>query len=146
MKTKAKTNPVKKALIRQYHAVLTAAGIDENGKAGILEGFKVESTSDLTEAQLRQAIDAIVNISSDGDMWRKRVIAAIGAWLKTIGKEENIEYIKGVACGAAPAKNFNRITVPRLRSLYYEFKRDAGTSANVKAFKDETIDYLKKCN
>ena len=55
---------------------------------------------------------------------RKRVIAAIGGWLRMIGKgDEGINYIKGVACQAAKTDNFNKISLERLTTIYNMFLR-----------------------
>ena len=53
---------------------------------------------------------------------RKRVIAAIGGWLRMIGKEnEGVAYIKSVACRAAKVENFNHISLDRLTTIYNMF-------------------------
>lgn len=73
--------------------------------------------------------------ADDCDTWRKRVMAAIGGWLRQ--SEElgirNCESargliplsdgarIKAIACRAAGRKAFNEITLSELRAVYAEF-------------------------
>lgn len=55
------------------------------------------------------------------DKARKRLIAAIDAYLRELKQESNIALIKSVACRAAKYDNFNSIPVERLRSIYNAF-------------------------
>lgn len=55
------------------------------------------------------------------DVWRKRLMAAIGGWLRLTGKPESDEYIKGTACRAAGRSDFNDIPKGQLVSLYNAF-------------------------
>lgn len=57
----------------------------------------------------------------EADRLRKRVIAAIGGWLRLTGQPENLDRIKGIACRAAQCEDFNKIPNERLRNLYYAF-------------------------
>jgi len=73
------------------------------------------------------------------DKWRKRLMAAIAAWMKLTnychdepGKDQ-ATIIKAIACRAAGnVKSFNAIPVDRLRNLYYAFvnKRNDYESVN----------------
>jgi len=50
-------------------------------------------------------------------------MAAIGGWLRSIGKESNADIIKGIAVRASKDyKNFNQIPQQRLVSLYNAFR------------------------
>ena len=56
------------------------------------------------------------------DVWRKRLIAAIGGYLSLKGETNpGLDRIKAVACRAAKKDDFNRITAAQLRSLYNSF-------------------------
>lgn len=112
---------VQRDLIRKYHAVAHEAGLSDAEKNAILECYGVTSSRDLSQHQL---IDVIASISSRMDVLRdrlrKRLIASIGRYLRTIGYEENIHTIKGTAERAAGCP-FNRIPPERIRSLIYAF-------------------------
>ena len=112
-------------LIRKYHAVAHEAGLGEAEKRAILECYGVTSSRDLSQHQL---IDVIASISSRMDVLRdrlrKRLIASIGRYLRTIGYEENIHTIKATAERAAGCP-FNRIPPERIRSLIYAFNHKA---------------------
>ena len=62
------------------------------------------------------------------DKARKRVIAAIGAWLRSRNMTENITIIKGIACRAAKVKDFNAIPLNKLRALYEEWRNKKAIS------------------
>ena len=112
---------VQRDLIRKYHAVAHEAGLSDAEKSAILECYGVTSSRDLSQHQL---IDVIASISSRMDVLRdrlrKRLIASIGRYLRTIGYEENIHTIKATAERAAGCP-FNRIPPERIRSLIYAF-------------------------
>jgi hypothetical protein len=67
------------------------------------------------------------------DLWRKRVMASIGGWLRYLTSnpspqgegsttaQDNSERIKAIAGRAASRKAFNDITLSELRAIYYEF-------------------------
>jgi GH18 family chitinase len=55
------------------------------------------------------------------DVWRKRVMASIGGWLRSCGTQHTVETIKAIACRAAQRKAFNDITLSELRAIYAEF-------------------------
>ena len=55
------------------------------------------------------------------DTWRKRVMAAVGGWLRACGTAHTAETIKAIACRAAQRKSFNDITLSELRAIYAEF-------------------------
>jgi hypothetical protein len=70
------------------------------------------------EAQIAESKDAV------GDIWRKRVMGSIGAWLRSTSTEvgDEAKAIKGIACKAAGGiTDFNKIPVNKLRAIYYEF-------------------------
>lgn len=107
-------------LLRQYHAICRVLGITPDEKEAIKQGYGVSSIGELDD---RQLIELIGRLNSDANQWRRRVMAAIGAYLRHINYPENIQTIKAVACRAAGYDDFNRIPVSRLRAVYYEFVR-----------------------
>jgi len=58
---------------------------------------------------------------NDAHTWRRRVMAAIGQYLRNLGKKETIGEIKAIACRAAQYDDFNMIPVQRLQNVYYAF-------------------------
>lgn len=132
----------KKRLIQHFHIALRNGGMMRQ-KPEILESFGVESTKDLTDEELQQAIDSL---SGEADKWRKRVIAAIFGWCNHLGLGYDIKKVKAIACRATSYKRFNQIPVSRLRDLYYEFVRKSRTTVGAKNFKEEMINYIENRN
>ncbi len=120
------TEKQKNGLIKKFHTLLGKNGIGADGKEAILSGYGVESSKDLEISELVdicEILDKKANPSFyDADVWRKRVIAAIGGYLRSMGKEQNIDLIKSIACRAASRDRFNDIPTERLKSLYNAFK------------------------
>lgn len=120
------TQQNKKWLLKKYHSLCFRLGMSADDKLALLSGYGVESSVDLSNEELTKICDYLNDIinpeDAKRDKMRKRVIAAIGGWLRLIGKgDEGIDYIKGVACRAAKVDNFNRITLERLTTLYNMF-------------------------
>lgn len=119
----------KKKLLKRFHTLLRAAGIDSDGKAVILSQYGVESSAQLSVYDLLEIINNIetrcnVNYQMQ-DKWRKRVLAIISSYLKLMKskKARDIEYIKTIAVRAAKAEDFNRIPADKLKSLYNAFRQ-----------------------
>lgn len=117
------------ALLRQYHTLCTIAGLSTEEKEAIKESYGVKSSRELTIPQLLQLIDML---QMQTCRWRRRVMAAIGAYLRRLGRDQNAEIIKGIACRAAGYKEFNHIPVARLRAIYNEFVHINRTGRNVR--------------
>jgi hypothetical protein len=114
-----------KWLLRKYHVLCGKLGMTDEEKKVLLSGYGVESSKDLNNDDLT---NICFNLSksldprlAELDMWRKRVFAAIGSYLKYIGKENNPDLIKGVSCRCTGYDSFNDIPVERLRNIYYAF-------------------------
>lgn len=127
------TEQNQKWLLRKFHTLCSRLGMDADSKLALISSYGAESSKDLTNRQLTEIceqLNGIVNPEgARADRLRKRVIAAIGGWLRQIGKEnEGVGYIKAVACRAAGVENFNRIPAGRLETIYNMFlkkQRDA---------------------
>ncbi|MDE6927686.1 MAG: regulatory protein GemA [Muribaculaceae bacterium] len=105
-------------------------------KLALLGGYGVESSKDLSNEELTQICDYLNDIinpeDAKRDKMRKRVIAAIGGWLRLIGKgNEGVAYIKSVACRAAKVENFNHISLDRLTTIYNMFLKRQKDAKNV---------------
>lgn len=70
--------------------------------------------------------------SGDFDKWRKRVMAAIGGWLKLCNTEHTSQAIYAIACRAAKKSHFNEITLSELRAIYAEFNNKQKAARNTK--------------
>lgn len=121
----------RKRLLCKYHALCNQLRIsDEQRRVMLWQNFKVESSADLDNHQLID-LCATLEKSARPDIAkqskeRKRVIAAIGGWLRISGNEkstptENLAYIKSIACRATKYEDFNAIPTERLRNLYCTF-------------------------
>ena len=110
-----------KWLLKKFHTLCARLNMDADMKLALISGYGVESSKDLTNAELLELCDKLNEIANPEDAkidkMRKRVIAAIGGWLRMIGKgDEGINYIKGGACQAAKVDNSNKIPLERLTS------------------------------
>lgn len=74
-----------------------------------------------------------------GDMWRKRCIASIGAWLDATGctPADKMKYIKATACRSAgqDGGQFNQLTVCQLTAVYNSFCRQNETLKRTRELK-----------
>ncbi|NJM14006.1 MAG: hypothetical protein HC896_00235 [Bacteroidales bacterium] len=139
------TKTYRNKLLGQYHVLANKKGMLEEHRAAFLEGtFGVSSSRNLNNLQLKQAIDILQakgHEASEGDQWRKRVIASVGGWLRSINKENNLDVIKSIACRAAGCSNFNAIPVARLRNIYYEFRRNSETVGRISEIVTREIEH-----
>lgn len=115
-----------KWLLRKFHTLCTRLNMDAEMKLALISGYGVESSKDLANAELLELCDKLNDIlnpeDAKRDKMRKRVIAAIGGWLRLIGKgNEGVDYIKSIACRAAKTEKFNQISYDRLTTLYNMF-------------------------
>jgi hypothetical protein len=141
---KATISEKKKRLIKQFHTACTKTGMRPGDKKVIYDSLGIESSTELSEAQLEEVIKSL---GTDSDKWRKRVIAAIFGWCKDINLHNyDVVKVKAIACRAAGYKTFNQIPVSRLRDVYYEFVRKSRTTVGARTFKEEMINYLENRN
>lgn len=117
------TSQQQRWLLKKFHTLCTVCGLDADTKLAMIAQYGVESSKDLDNGELTELCERLNAIAhpedEKRDKMRKRVIAAIGGWLRLIGKgNEGVEYIKGVACRAAGAESFNKISLERLTTIY----------------------------
>jgi len=140
----------KRQLLKRFYTLLGKVGCGNDEKALILSQYGVESSRDLSVGELTEICKYLDNRANpqleDGDKWRKRVMASIGAWLRGVNIEHSPVLIKAIACRAAGSPHFNAIPVARLRDVYYEFVRKSKTVAGVQEFKQQITRYLETCN
>lgn len=140
----------KRSLVKRFHTLLGKCGIGNEEKAMMLAQYGVESSRELNVQELLEictTLDRLANPQlAENDKWRKRVIAAIGGWLKAMSKDGGIDMIKGIACRAAGVANFNRIPTERLRSLYYAFQKKQKDLAFAEQLTADELNYLTISN
>lgn len=133
MKTKKENKfAIFHALMRQFNATA------DDKKIMISHISKEETTSirtlyskypDLYETlikNLKTRVNELPVINDPkADIWRKRCIAAISAWIDTKGfKPDNrMDYIKTIACRTVEKQSnyFNKLTIAQLRNIYNGF-------------------------
>lgn len=134
------------SLIRKYHTICGRMGMDAEQRAEMLIiNYGVESSKELTVAQLIDVCDRLDRQSKpqeykEMDQWRKRAIASIGGWLKVSAMpNNNIDYIKAIACRSTGCDTFNQIPKERLANLYYAFKNKQKDAENVRVAQAELL-------
>lgn len=116
----------KNALLRKFHALLRKAGVNNEEKMVMLASYGVQSSKDMSVYELTELchkLDMRTNKSAaEANKWRKRVMAAIGGYLRAMGQDGNANMIIAIACRASRYSDFNSIPVDQLRSVYNAFK------------------------
>ena len=140
----------KNALIKKFHTLLTRGRIGNEQKLDMLSAYGVESSKDLTVYELTELcikLDKLVNQeAAEADKLRKRLIAAISSYRQAMGCASSIEEIKGIACRAASAENFNRISNEKLRSLYNAFTHMKNDLSKVRVMTEEHLKRVTTLN
>ena len=113
-------------------AMCTAQGIDDDMRAELAYQFSTCRTSHISELKSTEASELIGRLKRNQgrtdtalDVWRKRLMAAVGAYLRAFGYSESAAAIKTIACRAAGMPNadcFNQSPLERLRGLYNAFR------------------------
>lgn len=124
-------------ILKKFHTLCHVLGLTDDEKRTIVESYGVESSRDMDTHDL---IDVCASLTeqanrktgtADLDKLRKRVMAAIGGYLRTIGKESNASVIKGIACRATGYADFNKIPRERLRNLVGAFNNKVKDAQSV---------------
>lgn len=119
-----------------YHSLCSTLGIGEEERLAMLGSYGVTSSRDMSDADLSDLCNRLGAMlpgrkqDTEMDRLRKRLIASIGAWLRTEGRESNIDLIKAIACRATGYDTFNKIPKERLHNLTWAFnqkRKDAET-------------------
>ncbi|MBA4500508.1 hypothetical protein ACIXHV_21195 [Bacteroides fragilis] len=114
-------------ILKKFHTLCSVLGLTDAEKRAIVESYGVESSRDMDTHDLINVcgkLSAQANEKTGAgemDKLRKRVMAAIGRYLKATGKESNATVIKGIACRATGHTDFNKIPRERLRNLVGAF-------------------------
>lgn len=133
-----------KNLLKKFHTLLGKARIDEDGKEAILSGYGVSSSKDLTAYELLEVCNKLEKMAdpelAEQDRWRKRLIASIFEYRKAMGAAATMQEVKAIACRAAEVKDFNKITIDRLRSLYNAFNKQTKDLKRVQQITRNTME------
>lgn len=118
---------IHRGLLKKFHTLCSVLGLTDSEKKAIVESYGVDSSRDIDThdlvnicAQLSDQVNAKEK-AGDVDKLRKRLMAAIGSYLKSTNQASNASIIKGIACRASGYKDFNKIPRERLRNLIAAF-------------------------
>ena len=139
-----------KWLLKKFHTLCTKAGLNEDEKYAVINAYGHQSSKDMSARELEDACTLLEKTTNkeaaEADRWRKRCMAAIGGWLKIIGKEPNVPLIKQIACRASESDSFNNIPLERLRNLYYAFTNKQKDFKGVNQVVKEELEQLSFVN
>lgn len=125
-----------KQLIKKFHVLLGQQGLGQEAKEGILAGYGVEHTNELTLQQLQQACSSLegnrrIDAKTDDkraemDRWRKRALAAAFGLASELGYAVTMDGAKAMILRATGNEytSFNKIPQARLQAIYYGFRRN----------------------
>lgn len=125
-----------KQLIKKFHVLLGQQGLGIEAKEGILAGYGVEHTNELTLQQLQEVCSTLEgnrrmdakmeNKRIDMDKWRKRAIAAAFGLAEELGYAITMDGAKAMILRATGNEyaSFNKIPQTRLQAIYYGFRRN----------------------
>lgn len=116
-------------------AMCVKQGIDDETRAELAYQFSTGRTTHVGSLTVAEAAEMIGKLKANqsgtdttADVWRKRLMAAVGAYLRAFNYTESPAAIKAIACRAAGMPNadcFNQIPLDRLRGLYNAFRNVA---------------------
>ncbi len=125
-----------KQLIKKFHVLLSQQGLGVEAKEGILAGYGVEHTNELTLRQLQEVCNSLEgnrradakteDKRNDMDKWRKRAIAAAFGLASELGYAITMDGAKAMILRATGNEyaSFNKIPQARLQAIYYGFRRN----------------------
>lgn len=147
---------LRKNLYARLHIAKSQINMSAESYQGFLSSYGVESSTELTTEALRNAVSVLEaeagnryleGNETEGDIWRKRVIASIFAYYKSTHREANIDFVKATALRASgDYKHFNAIPVQRLRAIYFSFVQLRKTVERGVEIMNEDLEYLQSVN
>ena len=145
---------IHKGILKKFHTLCTVLGLSYEEKHAIVESYGVESSRDMDTHDLLDVCAKLScqlgNQKNTLDHLRKRAMASIGAYLKSVGRESNANLIKAIACRATGYEEFNKIPRERLLNLIATFNNklkdlqgvnDAIASIMLQSFTNNTKRY-----
>lgn len=142
----------KNTAIRELHVLMRQCNINEEGKQAIYASYHVESSKDMTPAEIQECCNKLHELlRKDGkekpqaadpiDRYRRSTKVAVGKLLAAQGKipgsgwglvEWNL--IRRTVCRAAGVDDIEKIPISKLRGLTFEFNKQAKAIAEAKQF------------
>lgn len=119
--------PEKKSLIRYYHTLCHQLRLTPDNRLALLEAYGTDSSTNLTCQQLTELCRNLQDrmprsqYKRECSDMRRRLMAAIAAYLRESGTPHTQQTIIQIACRAARQKHFADIPLERLRTLIYAF-------------------------
>jgi hypothetical protein len=137
-------------LLKMFHTKCTMCNIGVDEKYAMVASYGHDSSRDMTVSELADAnrkLDVMLNPElTETDMWRKRVMGAIGGWLKVMSIEQGADKLKAIACRASGFGSFNEIPKERLVNLYYAFLKKQKDFKAVEGIAKEELENLTFLN
>lgn len=138
-------------LIKKFHTLCSRAGIGNDEKELMLiDNFGKRSSRDLMFCEL---ITICIQLErqlnpelQEMDKLRKRLMASVFEWGKSMGLVLDVVKVKKIAARAAKRDNFNDIPKEQLRSLYAAFNKKKKDLNAVEEFTADAINYLSTYN
>jgi len=144
-------NKEQNRLLKRFHTLLGKAGISRAGKEGLLAGYGVESSKDLTIAQLVECCDILYGKLNPNlqelDKARKQLMASISEWHRATNRNNpSADYIKEIASRASKVVEFNKIPLKQLRRLIGLFNKARREHLRVTELTLDMINHLSLNN
>ena len=137
-------------LLKRFHILCTRAGMQMYEKQVLVGSFGHESSKDMSNAELMQACTSLERAIEPEivkmEIWRKRVIASVGGWMKLVGYGTGMEKIKAIARRASGVDDFNKIPVERLINIYNTFLHKQKDWKNIGELVSEELTTLSHLN
>ncbi|MDR0872537.1 MAG: hypothetical protein LBN27_03585 [Prevotellaceae bacterium] len=138
-------------LIKKFYTLCSRLSIGNDAKELLLiDNFGVISSRYLSVGQLIMICDHLERQLNpelqELDKLRKRLIASIFAWGKSMGIGMDMVKVKKIAARAAKRTDFNDIPKEQLRSLYAAFNKKKKDLNTVEEFTADMIKYLSTYN
>ena len=131
--------------IRRYHTLCSQLRLTPEDREALLSPYGCTSSKDMETHDL---IDVCASLAKELDKrtegadiskLRQRVMAAIGAYLRSEGRFESPSIIKAIACRATGFRSFNKIPKERLRNLIGLFNDKVKDKRAVEAITAEEL-------
>ena len=137
-------------LLKRFHILCTRAEMQLYEKQALVGSFGHESSKDMSNVELMQACASLERAIEPEivkmEIWRKRVIASVGGWMKLVGYGTGIDKVKSITCRASGFDDFNKIPVERLINIYNTFLRKQKDWKNIGELVNEELTTLSNLN
>lgn len=147
MKTEVST---RNKLIKKYHVLVGKLKMSDDDKLTLLRQWGVESSKDMSDAQLIQLCKLLESFSTveetELQKWQKWTRQMVQSAARSVGMNYNDAYAEAILCRATGCKSFQSIPKHRLIAMYNQFKKAKADSGAVKSLIIEDIQGLARLN